>query len=109
MINTLFLILMAPPANGEASNPIASFLPIILIIFVFYFFMIRPQMKKTKEHKKYMESIKVGDKIITVGGLHGKVVEINDNVFSVEISPNVKVKVERSAIVMDTNTINQTK
>ena len=68
---------MTPPAGGQ-QNPIASFLPLILIVVVFYFFMIRPQMKKTKEQKVFRESLKKGDKVITIGGLHGKIIEIDE-------------------------------
>ena len=51
---------------------------LVLILVVFYFFMIRPQMKKQKELKKFRESIKVGDKVVTIGGIHGKILELND-------------------------------
>lgn len=86
-----------------------SFLPLILIIVVFYFFMIRPQIKKQKEAKSFMENIKKGDKVVTIGGIHGKIHEINDNHFMLEIAEGVKIKVLKTAISMDGSAaLNQT-
>ena len=64
---------------------IGQFLPMLLIIVVFYFFMIRPQMKKAKDHKKFVEELKKGDKVITTSGIHGKIVEMNDSTFLIEV------------------------
>ena len=69
-MNQMF-ILMAPAQGGQGGG-IMSFLPLIAIVVVFYFFMIRPQMKKAKEQKKYIESLKKGDKVLTIGGIYGK-------------------------------------
>ncbi|MCZ2248872.1 MAG: preprotein translocase subunit YajC [Bacteroidia bacterium] len=92
---------MAPPQGGEPQNPIMSFLPIILIIIVFYFFMIRPQMKKAKEQKKFRESLKKGDKVVTIGGLHGKIAEIADTTIILETESGIKLKFEKSAVSLD--------
>lgn len=73
-------------------------LPLILIVVVFYFFMIRPQMKKTKEEKKYRESLQKGDKVVTIGGIHGKIVEIQDTTFTIEVENNVRFKIEKNAV-----------
>lgn len=78
-----------------------SFAPFVLIIIVFYFFMIRPQMKRQKELRKYREALKKGDKVITTGGIYGKVAEVKDQFVTVEIADGVKVKMDKSAIVMD--------
>jgi preprotein translocase subunit YajC len=86
--NLLNVILMTPPAGGQ-QNPIASFLPLILIVVVFYFFMIRPQMKKTKEQKVFRESLKKGDKVITIGGLHGKIIEIDEDDLDLTVESDV--------------------
>ncbi|MGZ4074080.1 MAG: preprotein translocase subunit YajC, partial [Bacteroidia bacterium] len=72
--------------------------PIILIIIVFYFFMIRPQLKKSKEQKKFRENIKVGDKIVTIGGIHGKISDVQDTTFMITVEGGVKLKIEKSAI-----------
>ncbi len=93
----LSILLMAPPA-GQTQSPIMSFLPIILIIIVFYFFMIRPQMKKAKDEKKFREELKKGDKIVTIGGLHGKIADINDSTFIIEVEGGNKLKIEKSAV-----------
>ena len=80
---------------------IGQFLPMLLIIVVFYFFMIRPQMKKQKQEKEFRESIQKGAKVVTIGGLHGRILEVNDRTFLIEIDTNVKVRVEKSAISAD--------
>ena len=84
---------------------LGQFLPLVLIIVVFYFFMIRPQLKKTKEQKKFRENIKVGDKIVTIGGIHGKISDIQDATFMITVEGGVKLKIERSAISMDASTL----
>ena len=94
------IILMSQPQGGNA-NPIMNFLPIILIVVVFYFFMIRPQMKKTKLEKQFKESIKKGDKVVTIGGVHGKIIEVQEKTFILEIADDIKVKIEKSAISAD--------
>ncbi len=97
------IILMSQPQGG--GNPIMSFLPIILIVVVFYFFMIRPQMKKAKEQQKFREAIKKGDKIVTIGGIHGKIVDVAEKTFIIEVEGGVKLKIERSAVSMDSSTL----
>ena len=72
-----------------------------LVVVVFYFFMIRPQMKKQKDLRKYREGLKKGDKVITTGGIYGKISEVKDAYVVVEITTDVKVKIDKSAIVMD--------
>jgi len=78
-----------------------QFLPFILIIVVFYFFMIRPQMKKQKELRKFRESLKKGDKVITTGGIYGKVAEVKEAYVVVEIAKDTLVKIDKSAIITD--------
>lgn len=85
----------------QNQNPIASFLPIILIVGVFYFFMIRPQMKKQKEERKFRESLQKGDSIVTIGGLHAKVVEVENTTVIVEPASGIRLKFEKSAISMN--------
>ncbi len=72
-----------------------------LLFVVFYFFMIRPQQKKAKEAKKFRESLQKGSKVITIGGLHGKVVEVNDKTILIEADTNVRLRFEKSAVAMD--------
>ncbi|MCU4175410.1 preprotein translocase subunit YajC [Carboxylicivirga sp. N1Y90] len=100
-MSLLNVFLSLPPQAAEGANPIMSFAPFILVIVVFYFFMIRPQMKRQKELRKYREALKKGDKVITTGGIYGKVAEVKEQFISVEIADGVKVKMDKSAIVMD--------
>lgn len=92
-MTTLSILLQA--SSGGAMQQL---LPILLIVVVFYFFMIRPQMKKAKLERAFKDSIKKGDKIVTIGGVHGKVIEVQEKTFMIEIDQNVKVKIEKSAI-----------
>lgn len=78
-----------------------SFMPFLLIIVVFYFFMIRPQMKRQKELRKYREALKKGDKVITTGGMFGKVAEVKDDRIVLEVADGIKVEFDKAAIVMD--------
>ena len=96
--NLLFVLLMAPK---EGENPLISLLPLVLIIGVFYFFMIRPQMKKQKELKTFREAVKNGDKIMTIGGIHGKVIEVSDQTVVIEVEGKNRLRVEKSALVTD--------
>lgn len=80
---------------------IGQFLPMLLIIVVFYFFMIRPQMKKAKDHKKYVEDLKKGDKVITTSGIHGKIVDMNDTTFVVDVDSGTKIRFEKSSISLE--------
>ena len=71
------------------------------LFVVFYFFMIRPQQKKAKEAKKFRESLQKGTKVVTIGGLHGKVIEVNDKTILIEADTNVRLRFEKSAVAMD--------
>lgn len=84
-----------------ASGGIMSFLPMVLIIVVFYFFMIRPQMKKQKDHKKYIQELGVNSKIVTTAGIHGRIVEVGDTTFLVDVGSGIRIKFDKSAIALD--------
>lgn len=94
--NTIFLM---APADGEGG--IMSFLPLILIIVVFYFFMIRPQLKKQKEQRKFRDSLGKGDKVVTIGGIHGKIAELKEKSVVLDLGNNLQITVEKSAISSD--------
>lgn len=96
----LFILLQAQQPGG---NPLTSFLPLILIILVFYLFMIRPQMKRQKELKNYRSQLSKGDKIVTTGGIYGKVTDVKEQSVTVEISDNVRVKIDKNAVLRDTS------
>lgn len=95
-------------AGGSAG--IMGFLPMILIIVVFYFFMIRPQMKKAKDHKKYIEELNVNDKVVTSAGIHGRIVEIAETTFLVDVGGGTKIRFDKSSIALDASkALNTTK
>ena len=88
-------ILLMAPAKGASS--LQQLLPFALIIVVFYFFMIRPQMRKQKEVKKFRDSLQVGSKIVTIGGIHGKIKEMNDTTAVIETEGG-RLRIEKAAI-----------
>lgn len=93
----------AAQANG-LSDTLVSFAPFILIFFIMYFLLIRPQQKKAKEHKTMVEALRRGDQVLTQGGIVGKVTHVNeDGTASVEIADGVKVKVLKSTIIQVMN------
>lgn len=94
------IILMTQPA-GQEGNPLMSMLPLLLIVVVFYFFMIRPQMKRQKETRKFRESLSKGDKVVTTGGIYGKIVEVKETVIVLEIAKEVQITVDKNGIVKD--------
>lgn len=77
---------------------ILQFLPLIIIFAIFYFILIRPQQQRQKKHKEMLDSLKVGDKIITIGGFYGIIREIKGDVVTLEISKDVKINATRNAI-----------
>jgi preprotein translocase subunit YajC len=97
------LLMMSP--QGGASGGNSSFIQIAFflgILIVLYFFMIRPQQKKTSDAKKFMDTLQKGDKIVSVAGIHGRITKINETgPIEVEIDTNVKVMMERSGISME--------
>ena len=88
-------------AQDGMGGGLGAFLPLILIIVVFYFFMIRPQMNKQKELKKYREALQKGDKVVTTGGIYGKITNISDHTVDVEIASSVTIKIDKYAILKD--------
>ena len=94
-MNTLLIVLQ------QQSNGLMNFLPLILIIVVFWFFMIRPQMKRQKELKNFRDSLKKGDKIVTTGGIYGKVLEIGDYYIIMEVEGQNRLKIDKAAVIKD--------
>ena len=89
---------MAPQQEGGEGGGWMSFLPLILIIVVFYFFFIRPQMKKSKDQKKFRESLQKNQKVVTIGGIHGKIVELQETTVTLEVENGLRFRLEKSAI-----------
>jgi preprotein translocase subunit YajC len=89
----------AAAAGGDMQSSLMSMLPLVLMFVVLYFVMIRPQMKKQKEHRSMIEALAKGDEIATAGGMLGKVTKLGDSYLSLEIANGVEVQVQRSAVV----------
>jgi preprotein translocase subunit YajC len=102
----LNIILMSQP-QGTNANPLMSMLPLLLIVVVFYFFMIRPQMKRQKEVRKFRESLAKGDKVVTTGGIYGKIVEVKETTIILEIAKDVDIVVDKNGIIKDMSDVQQ--
>ena len=94
MISTIIL-------QAGGGNMIGTLVPMVLIMIVFYFFMIRPQVKKAKDHKKLVADLKKGDKIVTTAGIHGRIVDMNELTFLIEVEGGTKIRFDKSAISLD--------
>ena len=105
MLNFLNIVLMGQPQEGQ--NPLMSFLPLVLIVVVFYFFMIRPQMKRQKDLKKFREELKKGDKIVTTGGIYGKIIEMQETTIIMEVEGQSRLKIDKVAVIKDMSDVAQ--
>ena len=94
-MNLLTILLQAHPAGGSQWSGI---LMMVIIVAIFYFFMIRPQQKKQKEIQKAREALKVGDKVITSGGIYGKIKEIGDLYMVIEIANGVNIRIDKTSV-----------
>ncbi|NLB26436.1 MAG: preprotein translocase subunit YajC [Bacteroidales bacterium] len=94
-----YLLMMNP--EGQETNPMMSFLPLLLIIVIFYFFMIRPQMKRQKEIKKFRDALAKGDKVVTTGGIYGRIIEVKETTVILEVAKDVQIKVDKNGIIKD--------
>lgn len=97
-MNMPSILLQAAP--GQPSS-MPTIIMMVLLFVVFYFFMIRPQQKKAKDARKFREGLQKGTRVVTIGGVHGKVVEVNDKTVLLEVSEGVKIRFEKSAVAMD--------
>ncbi|GGH65400.1 preprotein translocase subunit YajC [Filimonas zeae] len=103
----LYSVLLAAP-QGQAGSPLPTFIMMGGIMVVFYFFMIRPQAKKAKEQKKFIDNLQKGDKIVTIAGIHGTINKVNDdNTLQLEVSPGSYIKIEKSALSQEWTTAMQ--
>ena len=99
-MNTIMTILLqsATANGGQPGGQWGNIIFIVALVAIFYFFMIRPQSKRQKEIRKFRESLKPGDKVISAGGIHGRIKEVKDDTVLLEIADNVRVKVENASI-----------
>lgn len=93
-MNLLSILLQAEAGQGNYM----SIIMIVALFAIMYFFMIRPQQKKQKEIQKMRESLTVGDKVVTAGGIHGKIKDVSDTYFTIEIAEGIRIKVEKSSV-----------
>jgi preprotein translocase subunit YajC len=91
-------LLMTPQ---EGANPLMTFLPLLIIIVIFYFFMIRPQVKRQKELRAFRDSLAKGDKVVTTGGIYGKITEVKDTYVMMQVDNDVNIKVDKAAVIKD--------
>jgi len=98
LINLFAGILLQASPDGGPMSMISTFIPFVLIIVVFYFLILRPQQKRQKERQKLLASVKVGDEVITAGGIFGKVDHIEDKVLYIKIADNVKIRVTMDSV-----------
>ena len=98
MVNMAYAMGTGGAAAPGSAGGLASFIPLVLMFVIFYFLLIRPQQKKTKEHRDMVAGVKKGDRIITSGGIHGQVTSVEDTTLTVEISDKVRVKLNRANI-----------
>ena len=105
----LSMIIATAQGGNQQQNPMMSLLFLVAIIVIFYLFMIRPQVKRQKDLKNYRESLKKGDRVITTGGIYGKINDVKDNTVTLEIADNIRVKVDKSAIVKESADLGQQK
>ena len=102
-----FFIASAHAQDAAPAGGLMSFLPLIIIFVIFYFLLIRPQMKRAKEHKKLVSELGNGDEVVTNGGLLGRITHVGESFVTVELADNVQIKVQKHAVasVMPKGTI----
>ena len=100
-MNNLFILLKSEGKPQPRGSQWSSLIFIVLLIVVFWLFFIRPQSKKAKEEQKFREGLKKGDKVVTIGGFHGKVVDVKESTVVISIAPNTEVEVEKTALVQN--------
>lgn len=84
--------------QSAAANPLVQFFPLVLIFIIFYFLLIRPQKQKEKEHQKMLTGIDKNDEIVTLGGIHGTIVNVKEKTLILRIDENVKMEIEKSSV-----------
>lgn len=94
-------ILLMTGGDSSSGSMTTSILFFALFFVILYFFMIRPQSKKAKDAKLFASELKAGDRIVTISGVHGKILKVDDDTYMLEIDSNTKIRVEKSAISMD--------
>jgi len=97
-LNSIAYAMGAGAGQGGQGGGFSAIVPLILMFAIFYFLLIRPQQKKAKEHREMVNNLKKGDRVITSGGIHGKITSLDEGTVTVEIADKVKIKVLRGNI-----------
>jgi len=92
------ILAMAPPAEGQSSNPLAALLPFVLIFAAMWFLLIAPQRKKQKQHDNMVKALEPGTDVVTLGGIYGTITSVKEDRFVLKIADNVKVEVTKASI-----------
>ena len=100
-MNLIILLQTAPQQGGNAAGGWTMWVMLLLIFVIMWFFMIRPQRKQQKELQKFRDSLKKGDKVVTIGGIYGTVVELKDKSVLIEVDKDVKIRVDKNAVQGD--------
>ncbi len=97
----MYTVLLQETAPTGGFGQYQSIIFLLLMVVVFYFFMIRPQQKKQKDQKKFIDEVKKGDAVVTIGGIHGKVLSVNGNTLTLDIDRGTKLTIEKSSISLE--------
>jgi preprotein translocase subunit YajC len=92
------LALAAPPQAGQNSNPLLSFVPLLVIIVVFYLLLMRPQIQRQKKHQQMLNELQKGDNIVTIGGIHGTIAVIKKTTLLIEVAKGIRIEINKSAV-----------
>ena len=90
---------MAGSAEHQAGGGMEGIIMLVIMFAIFYLLLIRPQQKRAKQHKQLVENLKSGDQVVTAGGIHGKIVAVQDDIITLEVASNVRIKINRPSIV----------
>ena len=99
MVSEAFAMASNGAAAPQQGNPYSGIIMLVIMFAIFYFLLIRPQQKRAKEHKALIDGLKIGDSVVTAGGMHGKVAALQEDIITLEIATGVKVKYNRSAVM----------
>lgn len=106
--NLSYILLQAAPAQKQGVD-YSWLIMLVAVIGIMYFMMIRPQQKRQKEIQKMRENMKVGDKVVTAGGIYGKIKEVNEKDFLIEIAENVRIRIDKASVFASSNDIQASK
>ncbi|MEM9400133.1 MAG: preprotein translocase subunit YajC [Verrucomicrobiota bacterium] len=99
VFNTLMIFAQTSPAPSEQPSGWVNIMPIVLMFVIFYFLLIRPQMKKQKQHDKMVKELKAGTDVVVAGGIYGRITSVKDESFMVKVADNCKIEVQKPSVI----------